>query len=126
MFKESLYVAETPELGGGAGGARASPPSFGISVNPIRTKGGRLCPPYYYYLITTCPHLFGRCRISGKLMVSKNTGLGAGWYSRCCHLAVKTTRAYFTPPLWRYLVEILTRKPRHALSLSLECTNSKA
>ena len=22
--------------------------SFGISVNPIWTKGGRLCPPYYY------------------------------------------------------------------------------
>jgi hypothetical protein len=38
--------------GGGAGGARA-PPSFGISVNPIRTKGGRLCPP-----ITTGPPIF--------------------------------------------------------------------
>ena len=34
--------------GGGAGGARA-PPKFGILVNPIRTKGGRLCPPYYYW-----------------------------------------------------------------------------
>ena len=33
--------------GGGAGGACA-PPSFGISVNPIRTKGGRLGPLYYY------------------------------------------------------------------------------
>ena len=30
--------SETPEVGG----------SFGISVNPIWTKGGRLCPPYYY------------------------------------------------------------------------------
>ena len=29
-------------------GACAPPPSFGISVNPIWTKGGRLCPPYYY------------------------------------------------------------------------------
>ena len=29
-------------------------PSFGISVNPIQTKGGSLCPPY----------LFGRCGIS--------------------------------------------------------------
>ena len=36
--------------GGGAGeGACAPPPSFGISVNPIWTKGGRLCPPYYYW-----------------------------------------------------------------------------
>ena len=33
--------------GGGAGGARA-PPSFGISVNPIRTKGAD-----YAHLITT-------------------------------------------------------------------------
>ena len=45
--------------GGGAGGARA-PPKFGILVNPIRTKGGRLCPPYYYWP----PHLFGRCGAS--------------------------------------------------------------
>ena len=45
--------------GGGAGGARA-PQKFGISVNPIRTKGGRLCPPYYYWP----PHLFGRCGVS--------------------------------------------------------------
>ena len=48
--------------GGGAGGARA-PPKFGISVNPIRTKGGRLCPPYYYWP----PHLFGRCGASVML-----------------------------------------------------------
>ena len=33
---------------GGGGGARALP-KFGILVNPIRTKGGRLCPPYYYW-----------------------------------------------------------------------------
>ena len=30
-----------------------------------------------------------------------------------------------TPPLWRDLVKILTRKPRHASSLSLECTDFK-
>ena len=29
---------------GGAGGAM-SPPDFDRSVNPISTKGGRLCPP---------------------------------------------------------------------------------
>ena len=34
-----------------------------------------------------------------------------------------TSRA--TPPLWRDLVNILTRKPRHASSLSLECTDFK-
>jgi hypothetical protein len=27
------------------------------------------------------------------------------------------------PPLWRDLVKILTRQPRHASSLSLECTH---
>ena len=48
---------------GGRGGGRA-PPSFGISVNPIRTKGDRLCPPYYYWP----PHLFGRCAVSGSYM----------------------------------------------------------
>ena len=33
-----------PVVPGGAGGAMA-PPIFGRSVNPISTKGGRLCPP---------------------------------------------------------------------------------
>ena len=47
---------------GGAGGARA-PPSFGISVNPIRTKGAD-----YARHITTVPppHLFGRCGVSAE------------------------------------------------------------
>ena len=31
------------------GGGAYAPPSFGISVNPIQIKGGRLCPPYYYF-----------------------------------------------------------------------------
>ena len=31
---------------GGAEGARA-PPEFGRSVNPIQTRGGRLCPSQY-------------------------------------------------------------------------------
>ena len=26
-----------------------TPRSFGISVNPIQTKGDRLCPQYYYW-----------------------------------------------------------------------------
>ena len=43
---------------GGAGGARV-PPSVGISVNPIRTKGAD-----YARHITTVPrHLFGRCGV---------------------------------------------------------------
>ena len=33
-----------PVVPGGAGGAMATP-DFGRSVNPISTKGGRLCPP---------------------------------------------------------------------------------
>ena len=42
-----LFVCPTKFRGvvpGGAGGAM-SPPDFGRSVNPISTKGGRLCPP---------------------------------------------------------------------------------
>ena len=31
---------------GGAEGAEA-PPEFGRSVNPIQTRGGRLCPSHY-------------------------------------------------------------------------------
>ena len=34
---------------GGGGRGDMCPPSFGISVNPIRSKGSRLCPPYYYW-----------------------------------------------------------------------------
>ena len=37
-----------PVVPGGAGGAMA-PPDFGRSVNPISTKGGRLCPPNNTY-----------------------------------------------------------------------------
>jgi hypothetical protein len=32
---------------------------------------------------------------------------------------------HIIPPLWTDLVKILTRKPRHASSFSLECTNFK-
>ena len=35
-------------VSGGAGGARESP-NFGRSVNPISTRGDRLCPPDYYW-----------------------------------------------------------------------------
>jgi hypothetical protein len=44
---EKIYYSETPEVGGREGAC--APPSFRISVNPIWTKGGRLCPPYYYW-----------------------------------------------------------------------------
>ena len=42
-----------PVVSGGAGGAMA-PPDFGRSVNPISTKGDRLCPPN----ITGTPRFF--------------------------------------------------------------------
>ena len=41
----SIYRGVVP---GGAGGAMA-PPDFGRSVNPISTRGKRLCPPNYYW-----------------------------------------------------------------------------
>ena len=40
----NISVYYRPVFPGGAEGAMASP-DFGISVNPISTKGGRLCPP---------------------------------------------------------------------------------
>ena len=45
---ERLESAALPRavVSGGAGGALA-PPEFGSSVNPIPTRGGRLCPPQY-------------------------------------------------------------------------------
>ena len=43
----------------GAGEACA-PPSFGLSFNPIRTKGGKLCPPYYYFLDNAASLYFSR------------------------------------------------------------------
>ena len=43
------------------------------------------------------------------------------YYKGRC-LSVDTT---ITPPLWTDLVKILTRKARHALSFSLECTDFK-
>ena len=39
-----------------AGGARAPPPLFGKSVNPISTRGGTLFPPS-----TMCPQIFRPC-----------------------------------------------------------------
>ena len=36
----------------------------GVLINPIRTKGGRLCLPYYY----VPPNLFGRCGVSAANM----------------------------------------------------------
>ena len=51
--------------GGGARGARA-PPSFGISVNPIRTKGAD-----YARHITTVPlHHLEQCGVSDKQIIS--------------------------------------------------------
>ncbi len=55
----SLLLSETPEVGGAAGAYAHQ--KFGISVKPIRTKGGRSCPPYYY---CPPPHLLGRCGAS--------------------------------------------------------------
>ena len=43
--KQSKFLKFRVVVPGGAGGAMA-PPNFGRSVNPISTKGGRLCPPY--------------------------------------------------------------------------------
>jgi hypothetical protein len=59
IWAYAMHNAETPEVGGGAGGARALP-SFGISVNPIRTKGA----DYARHITTGPPHLFGQCGVS--------------------------------------------------------------
>ena len=50
LITEKVYlvfnVKFTAVVSGGDGGALA-PPEFGSSVNPIPTRGGRLCPPHY-------------------------------------------------------------------------------
>ena len=40
------YTINRAVVSGGAGGTLASP-EFGCHVNPIPTRGGRLCPPHY-------------------------------------------------------------------------------
>ena len=47
-FPKYAYNSVRAVVSGGAGGTLA-PPEFGSSVNPIPTKGGRLCPPHYCY-----------------------------------------------------------------------------
>ena len=42
LFNQTFHYTKGV-IPGGAGGAMA-PPDFGRSVNPISTKGGRLCP----------------------------------------------------------------------------------
>ena len=81
------------DAGGGVGvggrGAYAPPPRFGISLNPIWTKGGRLGPLYYY----VPPHLFGRCGVSGDYSNVK-AQLGEFMKETCT--------------LWNYLISIGT------------------
>ena len=45
----------------GVQGVAIAPPVFGRSNNPIRTRGGRFCPPYYYWPL---PQIFGWCGVS--------------------------------------------------------------
>ena len=44
----TVQVSYRPVVPGCAGCAMAHP-DFGISVNPISTRGGRVCPPNYYW-----------------------------------------------------------------------------
>ena len=44
----NMYTYTRGVVPGGAGGAMV-PPEFGRSVNPISTRGDRLCPPNYYW-----------------------------------------------------------------------------
>ena len=80
----------------GVPGGAIVPPIFGWSVNPISTKGGRLCPPFYYLpfqifrpsygpvspslsLVShKCPSLYTGCPCcgNGDLMDSPKQSLG--------------------------------------------------
>ena len=42
------YAHPGPSQEGGWGGFSPPPPVFGRTVNPISTRGSRLCPPQYY------------------------------------------------------------------------------
>ena len=44
LRKVETYITGTYEMGG-QGGQLLTQPCFGISVNPISIRGGRLCPP---------------------------------------------------------------------------------
>ena len=44
LRKVETYITERYEMGG-QGGQLLTQPCFGISVNPISTRGGRLCQP---------------------------------------------------------------------------------
>ena len=47
------------------------------------------------------------------------------FFSRIQYSATNFVKISATPPLWTDLVKILTRKPRHASSFSLECADFK-
>ena len=50
MLPPALQIFVSIRMAVGAGGPRGhGSPDFGTSVNPISTRGDRLCPPYYYY-----------------------------------------------------------------------------
>ena len=43
--------------GGGRGDGQFPPPILGISVNPVRSRGGgRLSPQYYFWMVRKCPN----------------------------------------------------------------------
>ena len=54
--QKKTISSSRPVASGGAGGAKA-PPVFGQTVNPISTRGDRLCPPQYY----EPPRIFRPC-----------------------------------------------------------------
>ena len=63
-------------------GCRA-PPDFGRSVNPISTRGVRLCPPHYYVL-PKFSDLLTELRLHGS-----NTRLTFFWQNGRIHLSTK-------------------------------------
>jgi hypothetical protein len=61
--------------GGGQGGAAPPPPVFGISINPIPTKGGRLWPPHYYSPLPDFQTFLRPCRIVQESVVVETKNL---------------------------------------------------
>ena len=83
---------------GGAGGARA-PPSVGISVTPIRTKGA----DYARHITTVPPHHFGRCGVSAPRAIEKikNKKLeNLSLENRCNSCTMKYSETPHWPKRW--------------------------
>ena len=82
----------------GAGGALV-PPEFRSSVDPIPTRGGRLCPPHYLLLapldLKTLRHLW---KLSPKSVHFMKTVAQSSFFSKLWYFSIKQQQV---PQFWK-------------------------